>query len=334
MEQEIFSHMSQLFNSTMEQGIFDHLNNGQKTTTKHIFFQNSNGQPNLSGDTLNVYDYITNTKQMKGQLDLAPFPNLGKITFDCNIRFNILESINISKNDKLSRILISGNNQNFFEKNIFTLLIKETQLNRVILSYNKYKPNGWIKTTKHLREQAIIPYFLVEDNKLESEVASLKDSLAQREQTIAKQDRIIVDLNKKAKQAPTLNQFQELNNIALGRIDLDFEKLKQEIKRLKLKDFNPYFREQKSNFEKLKSAAKNQATDSLVGILDLFLQTNRQIIESENGDSNSFVKGQLQGQLTTCQTLLQTKFTQEELQILLSKQKELMKLEDQSVILQ
>ncbi|KAF0464112.1 hypothetical protein F8M41_026550 [Gigaspora margarita] len=308
----------------------------KKTTTKHISFQNSSGQPSLSGDTLNVCDYITNSEQIKGQLDFAPFPNLRKITFNHNIRFNILESIDISKNDKLSRILISGNDQSldFFENNIFTLLIKETQLNRVILSYNKYNPNGWTKATAYLRKQAIIPYFLVEDNKLESEVASLKESLAQKEQTIAKQDRIIVDLNKKVQKAPTLSQFQELNNIALGRINLDFKKLKQEIKRLKLKDFNPYFREQKSNFEKLTSAAKNKATDSLGGILDLFLQTSRQIIESENGDSNSFVQGQLQGQLTTCQTLLQTKFTQEELQDLLSKQKELIKLEDQSVILQ
>ncbi|CAG8772412.1 12489_t:CDS:2, partial [Racocetra persica] len=56
---------------------------------------------------------------------------------------------------------------------------------------------------------------------------------------------------------------------------------------------------------------------------NLFLQTNKQIIEFENESDNSFARGQLQGQVTTCQTLLQTKFTQEELRSLLNRQNEL-----------
>ncbi|CAG8756775.1 5451_t:CDS:1, partial [Dentiscutata heterogama] len=100
--------------------------------------------------------------------------------------------------------------------------------------------------------------------------------------------------------------------------------------------FNPYFQEQKNTFEQLTATAKNKAGDSLKSILDLFLQTSRQIIESEDESKNydSFVQGQLQGQLTTCRTLLQTKFTTEELRSLLDKQKELRKLEKHSVILQ
>ncbi|CAG8520901.1 24680_t:CDS:1, partial [Dentiscutata erythropus] len=136
-----------------------------------------------------------------------------------------------------------------------------------------------------------------------------------------------------AQQTPTLSQFQELNNIALPCTDLDFDKLKQEIKRLKLKDFDPHFQKQKNTFGQLTSSAINKAGDGLSAILDLFVQANKQIIESNNGNNNSFAQGQLQGQLTTCKTLLQTKFTSEELQSLQDKQKELMELEKQSAVL-
>ncbi|CAG8775762.1 19096_t:CDS:1, partial [Racocetra fulgida] len=162
----------------MAQTIFNHLNNSQKTATKHINFQQSNNkQPSLSGETLNVYDN-PNSGLLNGELDLAPFPNLRKITFQQNVRFNILESIDLSKNEKLSRIVISGQNDNFFENNSFTLLIKEIQLSRIILACEIKDYRGtqwvWIKTTNYLRDQAIIPYFLVEDRKieqLEAEVA-------------------------------------------------------------------------------------------------------------------------------------------------------------------
>ncbi|CAG8516249.1 16879_t:CDS:1 [Racocetra persica] len=333
----------------MAQTIFKHLSNGQKTETKHIYFQKGNNQPSLLGEVLNVYDYF-NSEQLKGELDLALFPNLRKITFQQDARFNILESIDLSQNEKLSRIVIDGqNNDYFFEHNSFTLLIKEIQLSRIILAYDIKDYRGtrwvWIKITNYLKDQAIIPYFLVEDKKieqLEAEVASLKQSLAQKDQTIAQKDqtiaqndRTIVDLNKKIQQTPTFDQFQELNNIALvcSDLDFDFDKLKQEVKRLKLKDFNPYFREQKDSFEQLTTTTKNKAGDNLCSILDLLLQTNKQIIESKNESDDSFTQGQLRGQLLTCQTLLQTKFTTEELQSLLNKQKELLMLEKQFAIL-
>ncbi|CAG8496794.1 5789_t:CDS:1 [Cetraspora pellucida] len=327
----------------MSQAIFNHLNSNQRTATKYITFQCTNGQPSLSGEQLNIYDYNSSGQQLNGELDLGIFPNLRKITFPQNVRFNILESIDISKNEKLSRIVISGQNQNFLENNSFILLAKEIQLNRIIVSYYvlKQNPSAWEKTENYLRKQTIIPYMAVEDKKvgqLEAEVANLKQSLAQKDQTIsqknqaiAQKDQTIADLNTKT---PTLSQFQELSNIALNCNELDFNKLKQEIKRLKLKDFNPYFQKQKNNLEQLTSTAKNKAGESLNGIIDLFLQTNKQIIESENADNNSYSQGQLQGQLVTCKTLLQTKLTTEELQNLLNKQKEFKELEKHAAILQ
>ncbi|CAG8707023.1 12784_t:CDS:1 [Gigaspora margarita] len=324
----------------MAQTLFNHLNNDQKIATKHVYFQNGNQQPTLSGDMLNIYPPYANFTQIKDELDLAIFPNLRKITFwnGCQIG---LESINISKNEKLSKILIDSRNDNFIDNNSFTLLVKEIQHSRIILTYYKliYYGTGSsanLKTSKYLREQTMIPYTLVEDRKLgqlEAEVANLKQSLAQKDQTIAEKDRTIADLNRKAQQTPTLSQFQELNNIALSCTDLEFNKLKQEIKRLKLKDFDPHFQKQKNAFEQLKTTAKDKAGESLSAILELFLQTNKKIIETKNGNNDSFTQGQLQGQLTTCQTLLTTKFTSEELQKLQDKQKELIELEKQSVVL-
>ncbi|CAG8577453.1 10122_t:CDS:1, partial [Racocetra persica] len=325
----------------MAQTIFNHLNNDQKTGTKHIYFKQGQCQTSISGEQLYAYDYDYNIsgQQLNGELDLGSFPNLRKITFDHSIRF-ILESIDISKNEKLSRIVKPNSDDNFLENNSFILLVKEIQLDRIIVSYYENNGSVWSKTKKYLREQTIIPYRLVEDKKLEAEVANLKQSLAQKDQTIAQKDqtiaqkdRTIADLNQKIQQTPTLSQFQELNNIVLSCTDLDFNKLKQEIKKLKLKDFNPHFQEQKNCFEQLTSTAKNKAGDSLTTILDLFLQTNKQIIDSENVSSNSYTQGQLQGQLVTCKTLLQTKFTPDELQNLLNKQKELKELEKQSAIL-
>ncbi|CAG8482584.1 3262_t:CDS:1, partial [Scutellospora calospora] len=317
----------------MAQGIFAHLNNTQLKEITNINFNTGNGQPSLSGDTLTIYQSFNNI-QLQGVLDLVPFPNLRKILFQYDIYYKNLDNIDISKNEKLCKITVAASGSaspfNYFVNNTFSLQVKEMQINRIIVFYSQYYTNAWYYTGKFLREQALIPYFLVEDKKpeqLEAEIANLKQSLTQKDQTIA-------DLNKKFQQTPTLSQFQELNNIALPCTELNFNNLKQEIKRLKLKDFNPYFREQKYNFEQLTITAKNKAGDNLKAILDLFLETNKQIIESENVSNNSFAQGQLQGQLITCQTLLKTKFTQEELQDLLNKQKDLSNVEKQSAILQ
>ncbi|CAG8789642.1 5137_t:CDS:1, partial [Racocetra persica] len=329
----------------MAQAIFDHLNNDQKTEVKHLYFQSSQAQPSISGEQLFVYDHLPSGQQLKGDLDLGSFSNLKNINFYSNIRFNILESIDVSKNEKLSKIAIITYSTHsyadtFFTNNGFILQVKDIQLDKIILSY--YDGSGK-KIWKHLRKQTIIPYRLVEDNKLEqleAEVANLRQSLAQKDQSIAQKDQTITqkdqtiaDLNQKIQQTPTLNQFQELNNIVLSRTDLDFNRLKQEVKNLKLKDVNPYFHEQKNHFEQLISTTKSKAGDGLTAILDLLLQTNKQIIDSENGSSNSYTQGQLQGQLFTCKTLLQTRLTLEELQNLLNKQKELKELEKQSAIL-
>ncbi|KAF0392036.1 hypothetical protein F8M41_010654 [Gigaspora margarita] len=285
----------------MAQEIFNGLKNNQKTGTKHIIFQQNNDVHPSWG--------------VQADQQSSPF------TFSDGV-------LNISAFEKLK-----GEFDLASFPHLRKITFQEMQSNRIVLSYYEDTSRGvWVEKYKSLREQAMIPYLLVEDRKLEqleAEIAELRQSFNHKVQMIA-------DLNQKIQQTPTLSQFRELNNIVLGCTELNYNKLKQEIKRLKLKDFNPYFQEQKNTFERLMATAKNKAGDSLKSILDLLLQTNKQIIESEyeNNNNNSFTRGQLQGQLTTCQTLLQTKFTLEELQSLLDKQKELRRLEKHSVILQ
>ncbi|CAG8791526.1 18741_t:CDS:1, partial [Racocetra persica] len=94
----------------MTQEIFYSIRNHQKKGIKHISFIQNNGQSSLfsvSDDALTIY---SNREQPKGGLDLEPFLNLRKITFQDNIQLDNLENIDISKNEKLSKIVIGSNN--------------------------------------------------------------------------------------------------------------------------------------------------------------------------------------------------------------------------------
>jgi hypothetical protein len=142
-----------------------------------------------------------------------------------------------------------------------------------------------------------------------------------------------MELKKETEQTPTLRQFQELNNIALPTTELNFDNLKREVQRLKLKDFNPYFQEQKDNLNKLIESAKKAVGDNLEMFLELCVQTQKQISEQEES-SDQFVQAQLKGQLTAYQTILQTKLDKERIKKLLDKQDEFTQLEKQLKILQ
>ncbi|CAG8618113.1 17495_t:CDS:1 [Acaulospora morrowiae] len=285
----------------------------QKTNAKYISFARHNLPPSFSGVGLVVYD----NSNMNGDLSFAQFPNLMAITIQNQVIYSNLNSIDISENENFWKLDINSN-FNYYCK----IIVKERQLNRVLVSYVE---NGVCKKEK-LKNQCQIPYYLVEDRKLEqleTEVKKLKQDLAEKNQQIK-------DLQTEAKKKPTLYQFEELNKVVFPDSELNYVSLKEEIKRLKLKDFAPYFRQQKDRFDQLTLTSKNKAADNLKPILELFLQTRKQIIEQNNRNGDDFAKGQLQGQLVTCQTLLQSKFTQEELQTLLNMQEEILKLEEQS----
>jgi hypothetical protein len=109
---------------------------------------------------------------------------------------------------------------------------------------------------------------------------------------------------------------------------LDFEKLKEEIKRLKLKDLIPYYEEKKNKFEELVNGAKSKVGQDLAPIFELFLKTNKQILEhGKKKSENHFYQGSLKGKLETCQTLLQSKLSAEDLQDILDNQSKFFKSE-------
>ena len=117
-------------------------------------------------------------------------------------------------------------------------------------------------------------------------------------------------------------QNQQLSNLLFPNQTYNFNQLKQEIARLKHQELSPQTREQKTEFEKLVADAKLKVGEgSFSPIIDLFLETQKQIVEQEKNNLFS------QGQLSAYQKILQTKLTQEELQNLLNKQKELLKSE-------
>jgi hypothetical protein len=113
------------------------LKRDSKNQTKDLNFQYGNNDISFSNDTLNIYDYDKqNSQLLKGDLNLNQFPNLRKITFAYNLRVNLLESIDISENIKLNRIVIGQNSQtNPFQNSNCCLLAKERQLNQVIVTY-------------------------------------------------------------------------------------------------------------------------------------------------------------------------------------------------------
>ncbi|CAG8563366.1 17337_t:CDS:1 [Funneliformis caledonium] len=325
----------------MSQVIFDNLQPDQKTQVKWITFTNGNTAPSLSGFTLTIYNDHGN---LQGSLSLAQFPNLRKIQFVYTFYIANLEEIDISENTKLNRVIISTDNQVNLFHNVnnnplsCSLLAKEKQLNQVIVTYPKrilHNINNattslrWTETSELLKKQTAIPVFLIEDQKAEQQEAEIKAL----KQQIQEKDQQITNLTKQTEQTPTFKQFQELNEIALPSSELDFDILKKEIKRLRLKDFIPYYEKQKDDFQSLVDDAKNNTKEGLGTILDLLLQTQIQIIENAKTE-DSFTKGQLQGQLNTCQALLQTNLSKEELKELLNKQNEQLKLEQQWASLQ
>ncbi|CAG8728350.1 1542_t:CDS:1, partial [Acaulospora morrowiae] len=116
-------------------------------------------------------------ESMDGALSFAQFPNLMKITFSRNIKFTNLDSIDISKNEKLWWLYIDIYTD--FMNTYCMLLVKEKQLDQVIVSHGNQK--------ERMKNQCKIPYCILEDRKLEqleAEVQKLNQDLAEKSQQI------------------------------------------------------------------------------------------------------------------------------------------------------
>ncbi|GES95667.1 hypothetical protein GLOIN_2v1474482 [Rhizophagus clarus] len=118
------------------------------------------------------------------------------------------------------------------------------------------------------------------------------------------------------------HQFRELSQHLFPNRPYNFLEFQFEVARLKYQELAPQVRSKKIELEQLITNAKNKAEVSFATIIDLFLGTQKQIVEQ--GNNGDFV----QGQLIAYQNVLQTKLAQEELQTLLNKQTELCQLEN------
>ncbi|CAG8470017.1 13737_t:CDS:1 [Acaulospora morrowiae] len=291
----------------------------QKTTIRHLKFSN-NGPIRAVIDGTDFKVIATG----EGNLNLAQFPNLAKITFQDGINVDNLDSIDISGNEKLGRMIIgSSGKKNPFRSSRCVLLVKENQVDQIIVSYYEQKNS----IEKKLRKQDAIPYRIVESQQSGGEMERLR-------QIIAEKDKQIERLQTEGAQRLSLSQFQELTDLVLPGSEFDHAKFKQEIIRLKLEDLVPYLQGQKERFDGLVIDLKRRVGDSLKPIVDLLMKTRKDIFEQTNINNNEFAQGKLQGELAICQTLLQTSLAQEELQSLLTAQDEMLKIEMQIANLQ
>ncbi|RIA90596.1 hypothetical protein C1645_769506 [Glomus cerebriforme] len=308
----------------MAQELLNNVSDDWKTLTKHIYFQRNTSPPSFSDNCLTLY-----SQTLEGELDLSQFPNLKRITFNNNFKgyVNKLESIDISENAELNKIVLNDNSNEYPLKTAnCKFIIKERQLNQVVITYYEilyvYNSSYWIEKHKLLNKQKIMPYVLVEKGKkieqFEAEIENLNKAIAEKDQQIE-------SLKKEIEQTPTQSQFQELVDIVFSpNTDLDFDNLKNEIKRLKLKDCLPLFQKEKDAFTKLITNAKEKAGTNLEKFLELLLQIQKQIFEKQQ-ENDSFA----QGQLSAYQIFLQEKLDYDELQKILNDQKKLLELEKQ-----
>ncbi|CAJ0866104.1 13968_t:CDS:2 [Entrophospora sp. SA101] len=168
------------------------ITNNQQILIKHINFQYTGANViDISQGVLTI-----GTANFLGKISLAQFPNLISIVFEGsnNLNFAHFESIDISENTNLARIM------------------SRRQANNANLSCYPWQISAPShgKKNKFLKDQTAIPYCLVEDKKAEQ----LQVEVEKLSQTLIEKSQQIEDLKKKTEQTPTLEQFQELNNKA------------------------------------------------------------------------------------------------------------------------
>ncbi|PKY37512.1 hypothetical protein RhiirA4_450376 [Rhizophagus irregularis] len=120
-------------------------------------------------------------------------------------------------------------------------------------------------------------------------------------------------------------QLKELADMVLPNITFDPNKLKQEIARLKSNELFPHVQKEKSELEKQISNIKINVRSDYKRIIDLLLETQKQII----GKNDPLVQAQLTGQLIAYLNILEEDLSKKELQTLLDKKIELIQLEEQ-----
>ncbi|CAG8787425.1 31832_t:CDS:1, partial [Racocetra persica] len=156
------------------------------------------------------------------------------------------------------------------------------------------------------------------DKKICETINSLWQQLEKQDQELERLKQQNQELEK------SKQQLEEFSKLLFPSQSYNFTQIKQEIARLKYQELAPQIRKKKEQLEQLVIDAKTK-TGNLGNIVDLFLETQRQITKT-NPESNEYF--QTKGQLNAYQSVLETNFTKEELHNLLNKQIELVQLEN------
>ncbi|CAG8481083.1 15058_t:CDS:1 [Racocetra persica] len=161
--------------------------------------------------------------------------------------------------------------------------------------------------------------------KLKQQNQELEKLKQQNQENLKQQNQQLEKLKQQNQELEKLKQqLEAFSNLLSPSQSYNFTQIKQEITRLKWQELAPQVRKKDEQLKQLVIDAKAK-TDNLGNIIDLLLETQRQITKTRP-ESNEYF--QTKGQLNAFQNVLENNFTKEELHNLLNKQIELVQLEN------
>jgi hypothetical protein len=248
------------------------------------------GELDLNGfknlEDLSIWGYWTEKLQLINNLKINRCSKLRKLHIDCTN----LSELNLSFNREITSLTIAG----------CINLLKIEGLEELS---NLQNLNLWNESVPNSKLQ--IPF---SQSHWKQEIGRMREIQILKEKT-----------NKNEQ------QLKELADIILPNITFDFDILKQEIARLRLNELVPRAQNKKSELEQQINNTKNNVESSFKKVIDLLLETQKQII----GKNNPLDEAQLTGQLNAYISILEGNLSKQELQALLDNKTELIKLEEQ-----
>ncbi|GBC07825.1 hypothetical protein RclHR1_07710009 [Rhizophagus clarus] len=270
-------------------------------------------------------EIVAVSKNLEGDLDLSDYPNLTKVDIGINSQ---LRSLKLASSNRITWMSLYNTNINNFSfvaelPNIQTICLPRTgdligggpgnaYIAQVVQDVCQ-KKNQELEKLSQEKDQELGKLSKEKDQELEK---LSQEKYQELEKLSQEKDQELEKLSQENQ------QFRELSKLLFPNRPYNFLELQLEVARLKYQELIPQVRNKKIELEQLITNAKNKTEVSFVAIIDLFLGTQKQIVEQ--GDNSDIVRGQL----TAYQNVLQTKLTQEELQTLLNKQTELCQLEN------
>ncbi|CAG8585008.1 15342_t:CDS:1 [Funneliformis caledonium] len=267
-------------------------------------------------------------KHLEGHLDLSDYPNLTIVDIGHNSQ---LTSLKLAHSNRITWMSLLGTNIDNF-----SCLAGTPNLQKVLLPRSGDKigddpGNAYI--AKVIRESCqennrLLSQF---NKQIQTQLEQEKNNNSQRIKELEKQLANVQQENQalqsqSQQKQQTINdqqsQMNELSNIAFNNNSYNFTKLKKEIFRLKVQELTPQVRNESTKLDQLITETKSKAGHFSL-VVDLILENQKQIVQiNETSQRDKFI-----AKAEAYQTILVNNLTEEELQTLLNKQKEVLKLE-------